>query len=157
MHQETNQAIAFFARTRARPRTDRVFGIKYQDRLSHLYIVGKTGTGKTTLLETLVMQDIVAGHGVTLIDPHGDLVDRLAQSVSTIREADLIYLNVPDPDQPYGYNPLSGVPAQFRTLVAAGLLEILKKAWTESWGQRFGAYSAKCASGTDGKTRLHTS
>ena len=129
-------SLALFAQTLARPQTDRVFGIKYRDRLTHMYLIGKSGAGKTTLLETLISQDIAAGHGVTLIDPHGDYADRLAQSVPQERQADLIYFNVPDPNQPYGYNPLTRVPEHLRPLVAAGQLEILKKAWVDSWGQR---------------------
>ena len=130
------EPLALFGRTDARPQTARVFGIKYRDRLAHVYIVGKTGTGKTTLLETLVSQDIWAGKGVTIIDPHGDYVERIARSVPAARQGDLIYLNAPDPNQPYGYNPLTRVPAHLRSLVAAGQLEILKKAWVDSWGQR---------------------
>lgn len=128
--------IAFFARTRARPRTDRIFGIKDRDRLAHMYIIGKTGAGKTTLLETLFSQDVQAGHGVTLIDPHGDYVDRLANTIPIHRQSDLLYFNAPDPNQPFGYNPLTRVPEHLRSLVAAGQLEILKKAWSDSWGQR---------------------
>ncbi|MEM6819886.1 MAG: type IV secretion system DNA-binding domain-containing protein [Pseudomonadota bacterium] len=134
--QNEGKAIALFARTCGRPQTERVFGIKYRDRFAHMYVVGKTGTGKTTLLETLVAQDIHAGHGVTLIDPHGDYVDRLAAAIPTHRQRDFLYFNVPDPNQPYGYNPLTRVPAHLRPLVAAGQLEILKKAWADSWGQR---------------------
>jgi Cdc6-like AAA superfamily ATPase len=91
--------ISYFARTNAR-RPFRTFGIKQPDRLSHMYIVGKTGTGKTTLIETLVRQDIAAHRGCALIDPHGDLVERVASASGGMRR-DVIYLNAPDPQQPY--------------------------------------------------------
>lgn len=127
--------VACFARTNSRGK--RIpFGIKYQDRLSHIYMIGKTGTGKTTLLETLIMQDIENGHGVCLIDPHGDFVERVATRISKGRQKDIIYMNVPDATQPYGYNPLKYVAPEYRPLAASGILEVFKKMWKESWGQR---------------------
>jgi type IV secretory pathway TraG/TraD family ATPase VirD4 len=81
-------------------------GIKAEDRFSHIYIIGKTGTGKSTLLETMAMQDMEWGNGFALIDPHGDLVERIAKRIPRSRQADVIYLNAADPTQPYGYNPL---------------------------------------------------
>jgi DNA helicase HerA-like ATPase len=86
----------------------RIFGIKDEDRLLHLYIIGKTGTGKSSLIETMALQDAEGGNGFAVIDPHGDLVDRVAARISKKRR-DVIYLNVPDPTQPYGYNPLRHV------------------------------------------------
>src|SRR6266478_8794023 len=88
---------------------DRVFGIKNEDRFLHVYVIGKTGTGKSTLLETMALQDLERGNGFALIDPHGDLVERVAARISEKRRHDVIYLNVPDPTQPYGYNPLRHV------------------------------------------------
>jgi type IV secretory pathway TraG/TraD family ATPase VirD4 len=105
------------------------------DRFSHMYIVGKTGTGKTTLIETLVRQDIAANRGCALIDPHGDLAERVAATSKDLRR-DVIYLNAPDPRQPHAYNPLSRVGRDKRALVASGLLEVLKKMWTDAWGVR---------------------
>src|SRR5207253_5211829 len=84
----------------------RVFGIKDEDRFSHIYIIGKTGTGKSTLIETMAIQDLEQGHGFALVDPHGDLVERVAARVPAARRPDVIYLDVPDPNQPFGYNPL---------------------------------------------------
>lgn len=114
----------------------RVFGIRNADRRAHLYIVGKTGTGKSTLLETMVHQDVGAGEGLALLDPHGDLVERLVTRVPQHRRADFIYFNAPDPEQPWGFNPLSGVPAAERPLAASTLLEVFKKLWIDSWGPR---------------------
>ena len=112
------------------------FGIKQADRLSHLYVIGKTGVGKTTLLENLIVQDILAGRGCALIDPHGDLVERVAERVPEARKNDVVHLNVPDSAQPYSYNPLSHVSADKQPLVASGLMEVFKKMWGDSWGVR---------------------
>src|SRR5437868_8833589 len=87
----------------------RVSGIKHEDRFSHIYIIGKTGTGKSTLIETMALQDLERGSGFALIDPHGDLVDRIAQRIPRSRRDDVIYFDVTDPALPYGYNPLRHV------------------------------------------------
>jgi DNA helicase HerA-like ATPase len=104
--------------------------------MHHLYVIGRTGVGKSTLLETLALQDIHAGHGIALIDPHGDLVRRIAGKIPKERLADLVYLDAPDPNQPYGYNPLRGVRADKVGLAVGGLLDALKKLWSDSWGVR---------------------
>ena len=77
----SNSSISYFAITNAR-NLHRTFGIEQTDRLFHTYVIGKTGTGKTTLLETLALQDMVRGRGVTVIDPHGDLAERLVAQCS---------------------------------------------------------------------------
>src|SRR5438552_8136858 len=105
----------------------RVFGIKDEDRFSHIYIVGKTGTGKSTLLETMALQDLELGNGFALIDPHGDLVERVANQVPQCRRGEVIYLNAPDPAQPYGYNPLRHVRPDRIALAASGFLEAFEK------------------------------
>lgn len=127
--------ISYFAHTNARF-PHRPFGIKQADRLSHMYVIGKTGVGKTTLLETLILQDILNGRGCTLIDPHGDFVERVASKVTEHRQDDLIYLNIPDDELSYGYNPLTRVSAELRPLVASGLMDVLKKMWHDAWGVR---------------------
>src|SRR6266568_8817107 len=115
---------------------NRIFGIKAEDRFSHLYIIGKTGTGKSTLVETMAIQDLERGNGFALIDPHGDLVGRIAARVPASRRADVIYLNAPDLAQPYGYNPLRHVSEDRIALAASGLIEVFKKMWPEAWGVR---------------------
>jgi hypothetical protein len=127
--------ITFFARTNARD-DRRVFGIRQRDRLSHMYIIGKTGTGKSTLLERLMLSDIRAGRGLALVDPHGDLAERIAAQIPEQRKGDLIYLNVPDRSQPFGYNPLKRVVPERRPLAGSGLLEVFEKMWPEAWGVR---------------------
>ena len=115
---------------------NRIFGIKNEDRFSHAYVIGKTGTGKSTLLESMALQDLQYGNGFALIDPHGDLVERIAADVPASRRSDVIYLNVADPSQPYGYNPLRHVRPEYTALAASGLLEVFKKMWPDAWGVR---------------------
>jgi len=106
------------------------------DRLSHVHIIGKTGTGKTTLIENLACQDLARGNGFAVIDPHGDLVERIAHTVPASRRHDVIYMDVANPAQPNGYNPLKHVRRDRVPLAASGFLEVLKKTWTDSWGVR---------------------
>ena len=80
---------------------DRVFGIRDEDRFSHVYVIGKTGTGKSTLLENMALQDLEHGHGFALIDPHGDLVGRVAARAPASGRHDVIYLDATDPKQPH--------------------------------------------------------
>jgi len=101
-----------------------------------MYVVGKTGTGKSTLLETLIRQDITAGEGITLFDPHGDLIEKVLAAVPPNRKKDCIYFNVSDASSPLGFNPLERVPPGKRALAASGLLEVFKKIWPEFWGPR---------------------
>src|SRR5258705_3177234 len=89
----------------------RAFGIKDDDRFSHIYVIGKTGTGKSTLLETMALQDLERGNGFALIDPHGDLVSRIAQRIPRCRRDNVIYLDVTEPAQPYSVNPIRHLPA----------------------------------------------
>jgi type IV secretory pathway TraG/TraD family ATPase VirD4 len=130
-----SKSIIRFARTDFR-NDQRVFGIKNEDRFAHVHVIGKTGTGKSTLLETMALQDIKLGRGLALIDPHGDLVERVAANVPPSRRSDVIYLNAADPAQPYGYNPLRHVRGDRIALAASGLMEVFQKMWPEAWGVR---------------------
>jgi type IV secretory pathway TraG/TraD family ATPase VirD4 len=112
------------------------FGIKRNDRLSHVYVIGKTGTGKSTLLERMALQDLERGDGFALIDPHGDLVERIADRIPPNRLLDVVYLNASDPTQPYGYNPLRRVRHDRIALAASGMMEVFAKMWPEAWGVR---------------------
>jgi len=112
------------------------FGMRQPDRLLHLYVIGQTGTGKSTLLENLALQDICAGRGLAVIDPHGDLAKRLVEQIPDERRSALRYLNAPDLSQPFGYNPLRGVRPDKVSLAASGLLEAFKKLWVDAWGVR---------------------
>jgi hypothetical protein len=115
-------------------RPHRRFGMYPADRLSHLYAIGKTGVGKSSFLRSLALQDLAAGRGCAVIDPHGDLVAAL--HASPHGRDDLIYLDAGDPTQPYGYNPLRRVRPDKIPLAASGLLETLKKLWPDAWGVR---------------------
>lgn len=130
-----DRRISYFARTNFRHERRR-FGMKQEDRLSHLYIIGKTGVGKSTLMGTLARQDLEAGRGFALIDPHGDLVERIAQDACAEEPERVVYLNAPDSAQPFGYNPLRRVRADKTPLAVSGFLETLKKLWPDAWGVR---------------------
>lgn len=112
------------------------FGIRQADRLSHLFVVGKTGVGKSSLLELLAHGDAGAGRGFALIDPHGDLAEQLEAVLPASARERLIYVNAPDPSQPYGYNPLRRVREDLIPLAASGLLETFRKLWPNAWGVR---------------------
>lgn len=129
-------SLTYLGRTHWRDER-RAFGIHAQDRLAHMYVVGKTGTGKSSMLEFLVRQDLANRHGLALFDPHGDLVERVRSWAISNGRTDVIYLDVPDPAaQRFGFNPLANVPPLRRSLAAAGLIEALKKMFSEAWGVR---------------------
>lgn len=127
--------VSYFARTNFHNR-GRLFGIQQDDRLSHVYVIGKTGVGKSTLIETLAREDFRGRRGFALIDPHGDLVEQIFDSLTPEVQRQVTYLNAPDPALPFGYNPLRRVRDDRIPLAASGLLETLKKLWPEAWGVR---------------------
>jgi len=112
------------------------FGIKDFDRQRHVYIVGQTGMGKSTLLLNMLAQDIRRGKGVALIDPHGDLAEQLLDYVPQRRMTDVIYINPADTEYPMGINLLDGDKNIGRHLIASHLVDIFKKIWSDSWGPR---------------------
>src|ERR1700722_132360 len=117
-----NSDITYFAKLNYR-NSGTLFGIRQEDRLMHTYIIGKTGTGKSTLLKTMLKQDIAAGRGVCLLDPHGDLVQDVMSAIPVERKDDVIYFNIPDISLSYKYNPFKKVTYEKRSLVASGILE----------------------------------
>lgn len=127
--------LTFLGRTTAR-NAQRLFGIRHADRRHHLHIIGQTGTGKSTLLNTLIRQDLVRGHGLALLDPHGDLAEQVRAGLPPSRRAALTYLDLPDVNQAFTFNPIERVPAARRTLAAASVLDVFKKLWADSWGPR---------------------
>jgi hypothetical protein len=114
----------------------RPFGLLPADRARHLYIIGQTGTGKSTLIAELVRQDIEAGAGVALLDPHGDLIDEVLTFVPSRRIDDVILIDTADREWPLALNPFYRVPEDERPLVAANLVATMKHAWSDSWGPR---------------------
>jgi hypothetical protein len=115
---------------------ERSFGLSEADRRHHLYVVGKTGSGKTTLLRNLILQDIEAGRGVGVIDPHGDLAADILEHIPRRRVEDVAYFDPSDEEYPVGLNLLGGVPEGQRHLVASGIVTALRGIWSESWGPR---------------------
>ena len=113
-----------------------LFGLSRADRRHHLYLIGKTGAGKTTLLRNLIIQDIEAGEGVGVIDPHGDLASELLDFIPPCRTDDVVYFNPADQDYPIAFNLLRNVPPDTRHLVASGIVSALKSIWRDSWGPR---------------------
>lgn len=130
-----NPDISYFGKINYR-HWDQVFGIKQADRLLHSYIVGKTGTGKSTLLKTLIRQDIAQNRGLMLLDPHGDLVEQIHQNIPHSRKKDVIYFNTPDKNMPFRYNPLRRVSYAKRSLVASGIMEVFQRLFGSAWGLR---------------------
>ncbi|HEX2897521.1 MAG TPA: type IV secretion system DNA-binding domain-containing protein [candidate division Zixibacteria bacterium] len=112
------------------------FGIKKEDRRRHMYIVGKTGMGKSTLLLNMIVQDIWYGNGVAVLDPHGDLAERLLDYIPPSRINETIYFNPADTDFPIAFNPLYYTDPKQKHLVASGLVQVFKKIWADSWGPR---------------------
>ena len=126
--------ISYFAETNSRNRFRR-FGIRQADRLSHVYALGKTGVGKSTLLEALARQDLEAGRGFCLIDPHGDLAERMRDAAEASGRP-FIYMDAAALIQPYGYNPLRRVREDKIPLAVSGLMDAMKKLWDDAWGVR---------------------
>src|SRR3954468_3079345 len=108
------------------------FGIPVADRRRHVYVIGKTGSGKSTLLRNMAAQDIAAGRGLMLLDPHGDLADELLDYVPPWRINDVIYLDPADLSRPVGFNLLEQVPPDDRPLVAASIVATFKHLWRDS-------------------------
>ena len=111
---DSGQSISLFAQADFRGCMT-PFDIKEADRRAHMYLIGKTGTGKSTLIERLILQDIEAGRGAALLDPHGDLVERVLAQMPSERQGDVVYFDVPDRKQRLGLNPLSNVPQAKRS------------------------------------------
>ena len=126
----------YFAQTTFRERFAK-FGIKRLDRRQHMYLVGKTGTGKTTVFKNMIVQDMQNGEGVAVLDPHGDLVRELLDFVPAERVNDVIYFDPSDTGRPIGLNLLELSDPSQKNLLASGLLDAFKKHFAEiSWGPR---------------------
>lgn len=133
-HDHENE-INFFAMTNFRNK-NRKFGIKTDDRRRHMYVLGKTGMGKTTMLENMIINDINAGHGVGVVDPHGDTAEKLLDFIPSNRINDVIYFNPADSEFPVAFNVLETVNPLHKHLVAQGLMGVFKKIWPDVWSAR---------------------
>ncbi|OGY81433.1 MAG: hypothetical protein A3F54_01970 [Candidatus Kerfeldbacteria bacterium RIFCSPHIGHO2_12_FULL_48_17] len=112
------------------------FGIKREDRRRHLYVVGKSGSGKSKLLEKLIIDDIKAGKGVGVIDPHGDLVQAVLHEIPPERYEDVVYFSPSDLDFPIAFNPVSNVEREFKQQITQGLIEIFEKFFGADWSPK---------------------
>ncbi len=127
--------ITYFAETDRRNK--RVpFGIKAEDRTRHIYIIGKTGMGKSTLIENMAVQDIKNGEGLAFVDPHGKSAALLLDYIPPERIKDVIYFAPFDMDNPISFNIMEDIGADKRHLVANGLMSVFKKLWLDAWSAR---------------------
>ena len=132
---ENENEITYFAATDARNK--RVpFGIKSKDRLKHVYVIGKTGMGKSTMLENMAIQDIQKGRGLAFIDPHGKTAELLLDYVPAERVRDVLYFAPFDTDFPVSFNVMEDVGPDKRHLVSNGLMSAFKKIWVDAWSAR---------------------
>jgi len=129
------EKITFFAKTDARGH-EVSFGIKAKDRQRHMYVIGKTGMGKSTLLENMAAQDIVNGEGMAFIDPHGSAAETLLNYVPEHRIKDVVYFAPFDLDYPLAFNVMEDVGPDKRHLVVSGLMSTFKKIWVDAWSAR---------------------
>jgi len=114
----------------------RTFGIKRDDRRRHIYMVGKSGTGKSTLIENMAINDVMAGRGVVVVDPHGELADKVLSCIPDNRVNDVIIFDPSDREFPVAFNLLENVDDDFKSIVASGFVGIFKKIFGDSWGPR---------------------
>jgi len=130
-----NEDITIFAETNFRNKRAK-FGIKTDDRRRHMYVVGKTGMGKTVMLENMAIQDIQRGKGIAVIDPHGEFAERMLDFVPKERINDVIYFNPADLNFPIAFNTIEQVAPEYRHLIASGLMGVFKKIWPDVWSAR---------------------
>jgi len=130
-----SEDICLFAQTNFRNQLRR-FGIKTDDRRRHMYVIGKTGMGKTTMLENMVLQDIYKGHGIGVVDPHGDFAEKIIDYIPQNRINDVVYVNPADSAFPIGFNILEVKNEEQKHLIAAGLMATFKKIWPDVWSSR---------------------
>jgi len=129
------EQITYFAQTDSRNKLQK-FGIKSKDRSKHVYVIGKTGMGKSTLLENMAIQDIQSGKGVVFIDPHGGTAEKLLEYVPEDRVKDVLYFAPFDMEHPVSFNIMEDVGADKRHLVVNGLMSIFEKIWEDAWSAR---------------------
>jgi len=132
---EQKAKINFFAKTEFRNKPT-IFGIKEEDRRKHIYIIGKTGAGKSTLIANMAIDDIRKNRGVGIIDPHGDLCETILNYIPKRRMNDVVYLEPFDTERPFALNVLEIRNKQHKDLVSSGIVSIFSKLYKDSWGPR---------------------
>jgi ABC-type uncharacterized transport system YnjBCD ATPase subunit len=135
---EQPEDITYIGRTDFRG-AERLFGIKRRDRRQHMYIIGKSGTGKSTLIGNLMVQDIANGEGIAVVDPHGELAEHTMARIPLSRRQDVVYFNPSDLEYSIGFNVLElsdPTDAKEKNLVASGLMSIFEKLWAGTWSSR---------------------
>ncbi|MFA6251476.1 MAG: CxxC-x17-CxxC domain-containing protein [Candidatus Paceibacterota bacterium] len=130
-----NRDVTYFGKTNFR-NSDDIFGIKRKDRRQHMYVLGKSGTGKSVLLSNLIVQNIQNGEGVCVVDPHGELVEEILHLIPDYRAKDVIYFNPADADFHIGFNVIQLDDPKYKHLVASGLMGIFTKIWANAWSSR---------------------
>lgn len=134
-HHDDDRRITYFAATHTRGKRE-MFGIRAEDRGKHIYVIGKTGMGKSTMLENMAIQDIQNGEGIAFIDPHGSTAEKLLDFVPHERIKDVLYFAPFDTDHPIGFNVMEDVGYDKRHLVVSGLMGALKRIWVDAWSAR---------------------
>lgn len=130
-----NKNIVYFAKTHYR-NNEKVFGIQRKDRRQHMYVLGKSGMGKSTLLSNMLLQDIKNGDGVCVVDPHGEMVEDLLGVIPKERLNDVVYFNPSDIEYHVGFNVLEVYDDRYKHLVASGIMGIFTKIWANVWSSR---------------------
>ena len=133
--EEEKLKINFFAKTDFRSKPT-IFGIREEDRRKHVYIIGKTGAGKSTLIANMAIDDIRKDRGVGIIDPHGDLCDTILNYIPKRRLNDVVYLEPFDTERPFALNVLEIHNKQHKDLISSGIVSIFSKLYKDSWGPR---------------------
>jgi len=131
----STEDITFFGLTSFR-NAKKKFGIKTDDRRRHFYVIGKTGMGKSNMMENMAIQDVAAGRGIAYIDPHGEGAEKVIDFVPADRVKDVVYINPSDLDYPIAFNVMEKVDFRYRHLVASGLMGVFKKVWPDVWSAR---------------------
>lgn len=112
------------------------FGIKKNDRKYHMYIIGKSGTGKSTFIENMCFSDIIKNHGMAIIDPHGELADKIINYIPKERVKDVVYFDPSDIEYPIAFNIIEEIPNEMKHIVSSGLMGVFKKIWPDVWSAR---------------------
>ena len=135
--------LTYIAETNFR-KSEVKFGIKRTDRRQHMYVIGKTGVGKTGFLKNMALQDINNGQGLAIIDPHGEFVEEILDSIPPHRMNDVVYFNPADMEHPVSFNIMDVSDPKYKHLIASGLLGIFTKIWANVWSARMEYILANC-------------